>query len=345
MRKRAWVAWTALMVLAACGSGSGGRDDADVKIADVDIATDLVADPADQTIADVVEAIADGQTDAETDAPGDVDEDVGPGEEPHPEWGMAGFVRATEHVDKDGELVDSSLDMRFENEVDGWMMVMVEESGPCRYYKSAIPPFCDPPCDGGTEYCGIDGLCKPYAHGVSAGEVTIEGLTLGIVTGLPDDTNWYHFTDIAGGDLFDPASSVTVTAAGSDVPAFEVTLKGVGAMAVPWPQTYDLTDGQDNVFDWEVQGDGALVELYIPTGHHASPPVALIWCTGPDADGQIVVPQALVEKFPFVDGSDPDQFQHPPWIRRVQREVVDSPFGPIDVFLSSELGFRINHGF
>jgi len=251
-------------------------------------------------------------------------------------------MRAAENVDQEGKLFGSTVDMRFMSAPTEWGMAIEDEIGPCRYYKSTAAPQCEPGCDRMSEYCAFDGACKPFPHRVSAGEVTIAGLTPGKFTGTPDETNWYTVTEKAGGDLFDPSSKVAVDAKGADIPAFQVELPGVGAMSVPWSLSYELTDGKDNVFDWEVQGDGATVELYIPTGWHGKPPTDVIWCVARDEDGQIPVPHALVENFPPAGGIG--LFQHVPWIRRVQRKIVESPYGPIDVYLSSELGFSITHG-
>jgi len=37
-------------------------------------------------------------------------------------------------------------------------------------------------------------------------------------------------------------------------------------------------------------------------------------------------------------------FPNIPWVRRVHRQVVETPFGPVSVSASSERGFNLKHG-
>ena len=279
--------------------------------------------------------------DAATDVAADVAADASPPEKPDPLSDMAGAVSVLEHVDSDGKLTGSAVAVRFESAAGEVPETLVKEAGGCRYYKAAAMKECDPPCKDWTEYCGMDAACHPFPQRVDAGVVTVSGLKPGTFTATPEDTFWYTVVPDAGGDLFDKDSLVTVSTTGGDVPAFEVTVPGVGTNVVDWPVNYTLADGKDNEFAWEVQGDQATVELIIQTGWHGAPPTAIIWCAAPDAAGKIVVPQEMIEMFPPAGGIG--LFQHPCWFQRVSRVLVDTPFGPASVSVTSQLGFSIEH--
>lgn len=269
------------------------------------------------------------------------DEEVTPQPEYHPLFDFVGAVKMLERTMPDGTVGQTSVEARLN---DGPSMPFwgshLESLGDCAYYQNLIQPKCDPECEQWVEFCGQDKQCYPIPQRVSAGTITIDGLAVP-ATLTPDDTAWYNIEWEQPDDLFSPDSDILVSADGAEVPAFEVQLAGVGDMAAQWGGNYTLEDGKDNEFAWTPQGDGSTMELAIVTGWHGAPPPAMIWCSAPDEAGKIVVPQKFVEAFPPAGGVG--LFQHISWANRVNRKVVESPYGLIEVVAMGELMFSIAH--
>jgi hypothetical protein len=302
--------------LLAVGLACGGDDEAAVDAGSEDASSDIDA--------------ASG-----TDAGDDVDGGGPSGA--HPLFDISGFVRLIEREPSGGTPADSSVDVRFMSAPRMEAFNLVESTGACEYYSPVPPVNCDPPCEG--QLCNPQGECVDWPQRLSAGVVTITGLG-STVTATPDDTAWYTVTGAPSGDLFDAGDTIGVSAPGDEIAAFDKTVHGVGDMVTSWTN-YDLVDGSANEVTWTSQGDGATVELILQTGWHGNPPTAIIWCTGPDADGAITVPRSMVERFPPAGGIG--LFPHPSIIRRVDREWIEASAGHIAIEASSEHTFTVTH--
>lgn len=339
-----WAATAVLFIAPACGGGSGGG---------VNPEPDTVADaPAVDVSAEdtpVVDAPMDVSTEdlPTPDVVPDTMEDTGEPDiveppEPHPFFDYVGEVRLDQSNDPDGAFLSAGGKAIFWTGPNGFNQhMLMEEEGACQFWVMALPPFCEPVCAPGAEWCGQDGVCHPAPARISAGEITFSGLLQGI-SAVPDDSAWYNFQGLDNGaPIFEAGAPITVSASGDEIPAFEVEIEGVGSIVIPSP-SYEFEDGQDNVFTWEPQGDGATVEVAFLVGWHGAPPPVMIWCSAPEEDGSIVVPQHMVEMFPSAGCMG--LFPHAPWVRRVNRSIMDTDAGPVEITTMATKTFNLKHG-
>lgn len=260
---------------------------------------------------------------------------------PHPLFDFVGGVWLVEYPDP--TTPNSVIDVRASDKADPPQVERVGAAGDCELWiaKSAFPQ-CAPPCDL-THYCDADLNCVSQPVRVGMGTVSID-LKGQVYDFVPDDTSWYTGPTSIPTDLFDPSTSLTVTAAGGTVPAFERTLQGIADLVLGLPdRRVTLLDGQDNEFTWTPAGDGSTVEVVLQTGWHGAPPTSLLWCQAPDVAGRVVMPQALVEGVGILDPDQPSLFQHPSYARRVRRTFVESAGGPLEVTLTSQVGLVLKH--
>ncbi len=220
------------------------------------------------------------------------------------------------------------------------------EEGDCRYL-ALDPGGCDAPCDPG-ELCAADGTCQPvWADPVHAGTLTVTGGGDPVVLepyGSAYVNGLYHAYD-APADLFGAFDTVTASFSGDEIPAFSISARGVAPMDVShagvfWP----LTDGQDSVLSWSPGPDPDACVSLIFLGHnagHGLPLDDIIWCVGPD-DGELTIPQAVVEAFPpgmwlgGFGGFCCEGMDCPPSeLSRYTRNVIDSEAGPVEMIVRS----------
>jgi len=337
------------LVTPACGA-SGGSD--------ADVAPDA------EVLPDTPDTDADVADDVPPDAPGDVApepdadlpdlapaDEVGPDDTgaeavepaPDPVWGYAGSIHVVQTMAYGGGAVpqSSALEILLMDAPYGRNHVLEAEEGACRFYRVAEIAPCDPPCaDDWTEYCTIDGQCLPFPQRVSAGTITVSGVKGGPYPIPVGEADWYS-APATPASLFDAGAAITVSATGGDIPAFEAHVTGVGPLKAPIDGVLTLVDGAPQVVTWTKANDGSTVELILQIGWHGAPPTAILWCTAPDADGQVTIPQAMVEAFPTFGGMG--LFQHPAYLRRVSRAVAASPGGPIEILVTSQMGFGVVH--
>ncbi len=304
-----------------------------------DAAPDLRSDtpaPADGGLPDQPDP-PDGARDTAAEADG------GGGEaEPNFLFGFAGHIELREYPPQTGypsSFVSALLKSAPEPQNhEAWLT-----RGACTLFVARPPGNCPEPCRQGPdvwEYCSADSVCVPEGARLSAGTLTVTGLTAP-VTLQPDETAYYSPLGEPPANLFEPGSAIAVTAVGAALPAFTAPLTGVGDMETTFGRALELVDGEDLVIGWVPRGDGALVEVALQTGWHGAPPTAVIFCQAPESAGQVVVAADIVRAFPPHGGIG--LFQHISWIRRVSRALVASPGGPIEVLVSSEQGLDIVH--
>lgn len=259
---------------------------------------------------------------------------------PHPLFEFTGKIEISETPAPGGGSQNSGVGALIWDAPPDTTHTLVNEMGDCQYWLVILEQDCDPECGFG-QYCGTDGQCHPDRDRVGAGTITVSGIAVE-VQAVPDDTDYYVTQGDTPDDLFGPGDTIAVSATGDEIPAFEETLQGVGDLMAPWAHgTLDLVDGADLILPWEVQGDGSTVELAVRTGWHGAPPIAIIWCSAPDQAGAITIPQMFVEAFPVAGGMG--LF---PWnsvARRVNRKVVEGPYGPIEIRVGSRQTFSITH--
>jgi hypothetical protein len=258
-----------------------------------------------------------------------------PGTLPWPELVLVGAIRMVESGTQGG------IDVHLHDRPTWPTATLLDTLGPCRFYGSLPPVDCVPPCKSGYETCGPDGKCTPMPARVSAGTITFAGLKEPYVA-TPGDADWYTVTPSTSPDLFAPGATLTVKAAGAQMPAFEATVKGVADVNMPWASlVVVMDDDAPLVLEWTPAGDGSRVEVAFQIGWHGAPPTAILWCEADDSAGSIAVPAAFVKQFPPAGGMG--LFQHPSYVQRVSRTLVDVGTGQVEVSASSAKNFSISH--
>ena len=292
MRNIAWsiVAVVLTFLLVACSGATKEGDTAQPEDGTADVVQqDVPVDPKDAVNEDT------GFADSESDLPlpKDLkDEDTVEKPSPHPLFGITGGVLMTRRTQPDGVAGPSSIGIRLNDRPPIPHHLLMEEVGACQYwFINPLPPACDPPCEAYTQWCGEGNVCNPWPKRLSAGTVDIEGLSLPVSV-TPDETGWYTVPGGLPADLFEQGATISATFAGSpEYAAFEGQTSGVGEFALSVELPYLMEDGKDNVLTWTPTADDSVVELAIQTGWHGNPPTDIIWCTAPESDGQIVIPQ------------------------------------------------------
>lgn len=97
------------------------------------------------------------------------------------------------------------------------------------------------------------------------------------------------------------------------------------------PEEISLEEGADEVVQWQAAGEGR-IQLVLQVGHHGRPMDGLLVCETAD-DGELVVPSDLLATFHDVPIFD--ELQHPSWMARFTRDVVETEAGPIELFVAS----------
>mgnify|MGYP000995043056 CR=1 FL=1 len=339
-----WLAAALLgaLFLPACG-GDEGTDAADV-------ASETAADVPVETATDPGgEAVDPGMPDTPQEIPPDVSLDLPldlPSMDvhpvpPHPLFDFVGGIWMVEYPNPD--YPSSVIDVRANDKPDAPTHDLSASEGACQLWVAkGTPPACTPPCASG-HYCRDGKECVAYPVRVGMGNVLIDAAE-GMYSFVPDESSWYTGPTSLPANLFDPSTVVTVTAAGGTIPAFERTLSGIADLV---PGLADgritLENGKDNTLSWTPAGDSSTIEVVLQTGWHGRPPETILWCTGPDAAGKVVMPQALVEGVGYLDPDSPSLFQHPSFVRRVKRLVVETAGGPLEVTLTSQVGVVLKH--
>lgn len=316
----------------ACGTSAGllPATDSTLDTTPTDVLPDEVVPdlPKSEIEADALETV-DGIA---------IDSDViNPPPDYHPLFDYAGTIELRENTLEDGTFTHSQPAVYLNDDKAAFIYVLVEEAGDCQYFQAIEE--CDPACTG-EHICQSDGSCHPFPAPVSAGAIQFGGLLVDLIA-TPLPSNSYTTAPLGYvGDLFDPGANVSVSASGSDIAKFEAGVSGVANLAVPWEGPYSLTDLADNVIMWTPAGSGT-VEVAFNAGWHATQPAHVIWCTAPDDQGQIVIPQSMAKAYvvvPTISDQDPPSF-----IRRVSRVVHETQYGPVAISASSRVEFFLLH--
>ena len=214
--------------------------------------------------------------------------------------------------------------------------LLLASEGDCEIWTHALEPAqCDPPCQGG--YCVSDGQCEPFPEPISAGEIEVTGLTQDLRF-VPEKFGYTSQPDILPEDLFDDGAAIEVTAPGGDAPGFTLSATGVAPLVADLDLDFDVTlvieDQVDEVIRWTPASSGR-IQLGLQVGWHGAAYEALLLCEADDADGELVVPGSLIERFP--PRADPTGEQHGSWMARFTRDVIDTDAGPLELFIASRL--------
>jgi hypothetical protein len=173
--------------------------------------------------------------------------------------------------------------------------------------------FDAPGADGGDCTVTTHGDCKVRTctggtpstpTSVSAGTITVEGKETLILT--PDATNDY---ELAGGTglLWDPGQTITISAAGAEVPAFTHALQASSPVTVTSPAAppadtpLSLDRSKDFVLTWTGGTTGAVTTLWKVEG---TDPFVSIQCAFAASDGEGTVPAAALQALPESGSGD-----------------------------------------
>jgi hypothetical protein len=169
---------------------------------------------------------------------------------------------------------------------------LVLEQGACRVLERRNLA-CQPACVG-AQTCGESGTCIPYPRQVSAGDVTISGLTRETVM-RPQQPGNAYFAPGADNPPFAPQSHIVLSAAGAgELLPFQ--LFGVGSEPLAEAPAWVLEAGVDLALAWPAAatpvGTTVLIELTID--QHGISPLSLS-CEFEDT-GSASVPAAIVDQ-------------------------------------------------
>ena len=143
-----------------------------------------------------------------------------------------------------------------------WEEVATE--GACRLEKPRVP-FCTPSC--GSDVCVEDDVCRAYPEPRSVGAVTLSGVKLtdgGSSLALKEVAKAYQ--PAAGTTFayppFAEGDAVKVSAAGGELPAFELETSGVSPF---WLTSGDLTleEGKTLELTWEAAADAQASSIHV----------------------------------------------------------------------------------
>jgi hypothetical protein len=206
----------------------------------------------------------------------------------------------------------------------------IATDGECALYRRTNPS-CPGGCNAG-EVCVADDTCAPGALRASAGDITITGLREAAVF-TPSEFGYTGPTLPA--DMFADDATIHVSAAGDDLAAFTADVGGVAPLITELTGLIELHDGADETIRWTADAGGARIQIALYLGWHGSPWTDLLICETAD-DGELTIPSALIEQFPYFEGG---LFQWPSWISRFRRAWA----GDIEVIASHQVTLGVSH--
>jgi len=270
--------------------------------------------------------------------------DIGPlpADDPSLRFALAGSIQIIESwSDGAGEVTGSWVYADLKDKVTPLTYAAQAEAGACKVWTSANSA-CDPQCVEG-ETCAADATCVQEANPTSAGDLTISGLVVSPITATAGAFGYVFSPEAPSDGLFDAGDAITITAKGdaAGLPAFSAAVKGVADFGLQGIGLVELVDGKDASISWTPAGDDSFVELVLQLGWHGLPPTGIIVCRAPDSAGTLVVPAAVIAKFPYFGGGG--LFQNPSWAERVSRTLVATPAGPIEITASSRANVGVSH--
>ena len=283
------------------------------------------------------------------------EEDTNPGP---PMWDKSAlfdvraYIRIIEFHDKDQnnkwKTAANEIRARFDAFVPPAELALKQESGGCKLYLPSNQDGCVPACSDGS-VCTAEGTCEAKPPTLNVGAVEIKGLSgasNGSVVLSYGEGGEYTIegNPIQGANLFAQGDAVIVQIEGSaELGPYDIEATGVSDMQHNGSQEIALSDFEDYVFSWDATGKDEIVELTLKTGPWISnqAPQGVLICAAHDSAGAITIPKDLIGLFPYFDGQGNDQ--HPSFVRRLSRTVVDTDAGPIDLSIISESYLRTVH--
>ncbi len=168
----------------------------------------------------------------------------------------------------------------------------VTSDGSCRVLRSP-DLFCDPACEVGTS-CRQDGTCVPLPVRLSAGEVTITGLSGPVV--MPARAPDYSYTnpDPLPAPAFEPGAAIQLRAEGGDVAAFAVAGVGVAEIAGT-PSELAVAEGDPLEVTWNAAAADARIDIIVDLAQHGGPHI-YIQCDDLEDSGAFTIAADLLQE-------------------------------------------------
>ena len=194
--------------------------------------------------------------------------------------------------------------------------------GECAFFAPE-PPFCDPVCEGET-LCSTGGVCRPFPRHVDIGTVRVAGTDPALV--LEANQFDYYATETLLPSLFQPGDELTLTAGGvGDVPAIELTVRGVAPLADPGLVT--AREHEDLLITWEPDPSASeRTELIVHADNDHHGVQAYVECRGPD-DGELVVPAAVLDQLILAGETGIGTYIENAWMKRINQATVETDLG------------------
>jgi len=273
----------------------------------------------------------------------DVDSDI---TEPDVELGLrfelAGSIQIVESYSEGfGGVTGSWVYADLHDKVSPSIYRVAAESGACQAW-TRTDALCEPACDE-SQTCSAAAVCESQAQLSDAGDLTITGLVVSPISAEAGQFGYLFSPDPPIDGLFDAGDTITVTAAGGALPAFTTTVRGVADFGLQNEGMVELVDGKDTTLSWKPasQAGSDTVEVVLQLGWHGAPPTGVIVCRTHDSAGTLVIPAAVVAKFPLFGGIG--LFQNPSWAERISRSIVTTSAGLVEVTASSRASVGVSH--
>jgi hypothetical protein len=154
--------------------------------------------------------------------------------------------------------------------------------------------FCATPCESG-QICAGDDQCVPAPDKVSAGTVTVTGLSTELALEPNGITLEYSSTFEEPYPGFAPGASIRLTASGDTAPAFSLVGEGVG-LVTSTLETAVIETGADLELTWAAEGatESSQVGILLTVDAHGGTS-GWITCVAED-NGSFTVPADLVQQ-------------------------------------------------
>lgn len=164
-------------------------------------------------------------------------------------------------------------------------------SGVCRLLAAKVRQ-CPQSCTNG-KVCSPALTCVDVPSQKNAGPITVSGVGMGLTVLPSDKTNYYLSTESIAYPGFDAGATIGLTAAGGEIPAFSLAVKGVAPLTVT-PPTETVRKGAPLRLSWEPTSvtTGARLHIIVSLDNHGKTKQQ-IECDAPDT-GSLDIPEVLV---------------------------------------------------
>lgn len=196
--------------------------------------------------------------------------------------------------------------------------------GECALYTRPDEGLCSGACPDGV--CTPANQCAPTPRPASAGIITVTGLRQGLR--FAPGPRGYEPETPPPSELFDVGASIRITAPGDSMPPFSAQLSGVPPLEVGF-DTVTLQSGRPTRLTWTAAGVGR-VALELILARPGAPFSVMLLCESDD-NGALTIPAGIASRLRGPLAGEEESVT----MTRLERAVVASPAGPIEVVVGS----------